>query len=110
MGYTIPINIFLSEVQWQIIKDYEINVLQVCVEAIAEAVDSRSVMKAAIHGVSSSYEEIQALRIENARLEKIIKVNKHYPMIEIYHRRAPIEKPKIAGGDHEVFTTLKKES
>jgi hypothetical protein len=104
MGYTIPINIYLSEVQWQIIKDYEINILEVVVDAIKDAIDSRSVMKNAVLQVSNSRQEIEDLKSEVNRLEMIIKRKKMYPMIEVNFRRTTMKKD--AAIEHPVYEII----
>jgi hypothetical protein len=79
MAYRIPVEIFVGEIEWQIIKDNNIDVVSLCTDAVKTRLDALNVMKAAVHSATSTHVEVQALRIENERLKAAVKT----PVMEI---------------------------
>jgi len=93
MAYSIPIEILVSEVEWQLIKEYDLNLVEIAVEACRDAIQSRSLMHHAVNAATSRTAEITTLKAENERLKGALQERKT-PKIEVHAVKTEAPKPK----------------
>jgi len=89
MAYRIPIEIYVGEVEWQIIKDNNINVVELCIDAVKTRIDALNVMKQAVHSATNTHVEVIQLRTENERLKAL-----QAPKVEMRVVSTEAPKPK----------------
>jgi hypothetical protein len=88
MAYRMNVELLFSEVELQVIREYDLNVPEICVNAVKDAIDSRNIMRCAVLHVEASHEENINLRREVERLTKEIQ-RKEHPVIEMTFIKRP---------------------
>jgi hypothetical protein len=82
MAYSIMVEILVSEVEWKLVKEYELNLVAIAVDACKDAIQSRSLMHHAVAAATSRNAEMITLKAENERLKGALQ-ERRLPTTEI---------------------------